>query len=159
MKGNHKMLKSKASSALFIFLFSHHLHCIRQLRRGGDCASQAGVLVNGDRHQEEGLARHVLEIWSSRLSSFFFKWPCSADFYASPLYSLAVIGWAFLVSNLCHLDECVPPPVYVALTNPSLPPATVCHMNLGCSQSNVHMTSSCTKVIIKVQAESPFVPL
>lgn len=46
-----------AGESSFFFFLLLSLHCIRQLRRGSDCMSQARALVNGDRHQEEGLAR------------------------------------------------------------------------------------------------------
>ena len=50
-----------------------------------------------------------------RFDPFFLSASFSNDlavwtFMPPPLSSLPVIGWASLVSNLCHLDECVPPP-------------------------------------------------
>lgn len=118
----NKSGKSAAAESLFNF------HSIRQLRRGSESTSQARALLNRDRHQEEGPV--VVEIWSFRLISFFFKWPCCTDFYVSLLYSLPVIGWASLVSNLCHLDECLPLPFI--LHWPILSRCSLHHMNLQC---------------------------
>lgn len=94
---------------LLLYSFSlNFFYCSRQLRRGGDCTSQARALVNGDRREEGGLACTGDLILSSYQLLFQTTLLCGL-LCLSPLFS-AVIGWASLVSNLRHLDECVPPP-------------------------------------------------
>lgn len=106
------------------------LHQTAEVR--GVCRSQPRALVNGT--DIKGKASPALEIWSFRLISFFFEWPCCTDLYASPLL-FSSGDWM----GLCSLKS-LPPwwmcstAIYVALTYPSPPPATVGYINLTSGQ-------------------------
>lgn len=100
-------MRQKAIKTPKMGLFlNFYLHCIRQARH-----SQATFLVNGTDIKRRATLSE--EIWSAHLISFFFKWSCCADLYASFLALFSAGDWMGLstvVSNLRHLDECVPAP-------------------------------------------------
>lgn len=80
---------------------------------GCQCHSTQSELMAAVAYQQVDMARIRNGFQKYSTEPLHVKWPCCADLYASLLALFSAGDWMGLstvVSNLCHLDECVPVP-------------------------------------------------